>query len=198
MSDKYAVNRRIKAIMKELGEPKVDPFYKKYWGKDAVSERLRTIVANETGVKTDFIVEFTEKIADADGKKINGHWLLTGEGAMFLDEKSTYVKIPTDNKEKMITPNSDVTKHLIETGEYYLLPKEVLRDYKIVPNQILDGHDKVVESKDKEISKNEISIARHEKYIKELEDAQLKMTDKVNSLNAQIEDLKNQLKSKGE
>lgn len=89
MPDKYAVNQRIKEVMTALGETRVDPFYKKRWGKDAVSERLRTIVANETGVKIEFILEFTEKVAEIDGKKINGHWLLTGEGSMFLEEKGT-------------------------------------------------------------------------------------------------------------
>lgn len=86
---KERLKQRIKALMKALGEEKVDPFYKKYFGEDARSERLRTAVNTKMGIKADFLVELTENIAKVEGKKVNGNWLLYGEGEMFLPKKGT-------------------------------------------------------------------------------------------------------------
>lgn len=135
MAEKYAVNQRIKQVMDALGEPRVDPFYKKYWGKDAVSEKLRTIVAEETGVKTDFIVEFTEKIADRDNKKINGHWLLTGEGEMFFSENGTPAKESSDNYKNGGVRES-VYKSIVEGHtEYMLVPRSILNETQLVSTE---------------------------------------------------------------
>lgn len=80
------VNQRLKDLMEALGYKKIDPFVKYYFGQDARSERLRSAINGDSGIKTDFLVEITEKIFEVDRKRVNGHWLLSGEGEMFLDE----------------------------------------------------------------------------------------------------------------
>jgi len=92
MNEKLAVNQRIRELMAALGFPNnVDGFYKKYFGEGR-SEKLRTVVKDINPIKTDFLVEIAEKIAQVDGKKIDGHWLLTGDGEIFLPENSDSVK----------------------------------------------------------------------------------------------------------
>lgn len=89
MTDKFTVNQRVRELMAALGfEDNVDGFYKRYFGEGR-SERLRTVVKNANPIKTDFLVEIADKVAQVEGKKINGHWLFTGEGEIFFERTDT-------------------------------------------------------------------------------------------------------------
>jgi hypothetical protein len=87
MPNKLAINQRVRELMAALGySDNVDGFYKKYFGEGR-SEKLRTVVKDLNPIKTDFLVEIADKIAQTDGRKVNGHWLLTGIGEMFISEE---------------------------------------------------------------------------------------------------------------
>jgi hypothetical protein len=89
MEEKYAINQRVRDIMShfKFGD-NVDGFYKKYIGEEN-SERLRLVFKDKFPIKLEFLLEITKNIAEKEDRKVNGHWLLTGEGQMFLDEKGT-------------------------------------------------------------------------------------------------------------
>lgn len=89
MGPKYPINQRVREIMAELGfADNVDGFYKEYIGKGS-SERLRTVYKDINLIKLDFLLEIAEKIGKKINKKLDYHWLMTGEGEMFLKEKHT-------------------------------------------------------------------------------------------------------------
>lgn len=89
MEDLYQINQRIRDLMAFLGFPdNVDGFYKKFLG-DGPSERLRLVFKDKNPIKLDFLIEITKNIGERAGHKVNHHWLLTGQGLMFLEEKHT-------------------------------------------------------------------------------------------------------------
>jgi hypothetical protein len=83
------VNQRVRELMANLGYTKnVDGFYKTYFGSGR-SEKLRTVFNDENLIKTDFLVDIINRIAEKSGRQPNGHWVLTGQGTMYLTEKPT-------------------------------------------------------------------------------------------------------------
>lgn len=91
MDSKFLVNQRVRELMAALNFPEnVDGFYKKFIG-DSSSERLRLVFNDRHPIKIEFLLEIAKNIGEKANKKVNGHWLLTGEGEMFLPEKGTYI-----------------------------------------------------------------------------------------------------------
>jgi hypothetical protein len=89
MDAKFLVNQRVRELMTALNfSENVDGFYKKFMG-DSSSERLRLVFNDKHPIKIEFLLEIAKNIGEKTGKKVNGHWLLMGDGEMFLDEKGT-------------------------------------------------------------------------------------------------------------
>jgi hypothetical protein len=89
MPDEHPENQRIREILAYYGySDNVHGFATDKLGWER-SDKIRNIVENKTGASTKILTLFTKKLVDKNGAKINGHWLLTGEGPMFLEEKGT-------------------------------------------------------------------------------------------------------------
>jgi hypothetical protein len=95
MAAKYIVNQRVRELMKALGY-KGDKLDAHHFGQKVLGEGKRTEVVknayrDKNGISAEILRLITTNIVNDKGQKVNGHWLLTGEGSMFLDEKSTLV-----------------------------------------------------------------------------------------------------------
>lgn len=105
MKPKYAVNERVRELMKALGYKgdKTDPheFGQILLGVKERTEKFKNAYSDKNGISTDLLLLITRKIVNDKGQKVNGHWLLTGEGSMFLDENGTSAtnSAAGDNKE---------------------------------------------------------------------------------------------------
>jgi hypothetical protein len=53
------------------------------------SDKIQNICNDRNRISTEILVQITTKVVSKDGYKVNGHWLITGEGPMFLGEKPT-------------------------------------------------------------------------------------------------------------
>lgn len=92
MPTKIAINQRVRELIVALGfGDNVEAFHKRYFGEGR-SERLRNVLKDANLIKTDFLVEIAEKIAQIDGKRINLNWVLTGVGEMFYTESDLATK----------------------------------------------------------------------------------------------------------
>lgn len=110
MKPELAINQRIREIMAFFGfSENVAGFYKKFIAEEEnePSEKLRTVFKDLNPIKLDFLLEITGKIGERAGKIVNGHWLLTGEGQMFVEENST-----------LATKNPDLKKQMEDTISY--------------------------------------------------------------------------------
>ena len=112
---------------------------------------------------------------------VNREWWKTGEGEMFLKDANP--------GRSNIAPKETFYKALIEDNDdYSLIPRAVLKDYKIVPDKIIDV---IIESNKNEkaaISKSfqdekSILVAKHELTITGLE-------NKILSLEKENKELK--------
>jgi hypothetical protein len=98
---------------------------------------------------------------------INDSWWSTGKGEIF-NKKSTYVEIPTDNKEKM--ENQDDFLHtfkgLVEGNtEYLLVPRGVLKDnYRLISLEQYQKDQAQLEKEKQQIAKDleQIQIYKEE------------------------------------
>lgn len=69
---------------------------------------------------------------------VNMEWWRTGEGAV-LNKKGTGGDKPSDYKQNGMRVKETFYSELIEQNEEYsLIPRAVLKDYKIVPDKIID------------------------------------------------------------
>lgn len=101
-----------------------------------------------------------------------------------FEEKSTYVEIPKHNNGNGMTARETFYTDLIENNsEYSLLPRAVFKDYKIVPERILDV---IIKSAD---SEKQALIEKHELIIEGLK-------NKINRLESEKEELQRQIPAK--
>jgi hypothetical protein len=134
--------------------------------------------------------------------RIDRTWWKTGEGKVFI----TSVQEPGDNKKNGMTTKETFYQDLIENNEEYsLLPRAVLKDYKIVPDKIIDviissneNEKKALrESKDMEIEslmkKYELIIEGLENKTKRLEGEKEDLVKEKNALLQEIAGLRRQI-----
>lgn len=114
--------------------------------------------------------------------EVNPDWWNSGKGEILI-KNGTYVEIPKHNNGNAMTARETFYTDLIEGNEEYsILPRAVLKDYKIVPDKIIDviiqstdeARKALEKAKDLEIDS---LVAKHETIIK--------------GLNIEIEKLKN-------
>lgn len=115
--------------------------------------------------------------------KINPEWWQTGKGEVLI-KNGTYVDIPKHNDRNGMTVRETFYTDLIENNtEYSLLPRAVFKDYKIVPERILDV---IIRSAD---SEKQALIEKHELIIEGLK-------NKIKRLESEKEDLQRQIPAK--
>lgn len=99
----------------------------------------------------------------------------------FSSEKHTSVQNRTDNKENM-TPRETFYQELIENNQdYSIIPKAILKDYKIVPEHILNM---ITQSKD---DFNKLLEEKHMLIIQGLENKISKLTKENEDLNSRLQ-----------
>lgn len=86
--------------------------------------------------RTSFSEDIVDKIYDRYGVR-KAYWE-DGKEPIF-EKNGTYVDIPTNNKANGMQARETFYQDLIEKNEEYsILPRAVLKDYKIVPDKIID------------------------------------------------------------
>lgn len=87
---KYPVNQRVRSLMEAIGfKDEPHKFGVHLLGKGQRTEKVKNVFNDVNGISADMLALITKKIVDSQGHPVNGHWLLTGEGEMFLTEKTT-------------------------------------------------------------------------------------------------------------
>jgi hypothetical protein len=119
---------------------------------------------------------------------INEEWWETGIGDVFL----TSVDNPTDNKEISMTAKETFWREVMEDTDhpYRVVPSSVFKDYKIVPDKIIDV---IIRSNESE------KIALNEKYelmIQGLKNRNSRLETENQNLLKEIEDLRRQIPGK--
>lgn len=118
MPHKLTVNQRVRDLITDLGYGNnIEGFHKKYFGGEGRSEKLRNVVKDVNLIKTDFIVEIAEKIAQVDGKKPNLHWVLTGLGEMYIQEDDDQRLLINTQREFILELKSKILKLETEVAE---------------------------------------------------------------------------------
>jgi hypothetical protein len=125
---------------------------------------------------TGFYDKLSQAIPD-----INVQWLVSGKGEMFM-KKPTSVQLPKESDLNEESLRAKFWMDMMENNEEYnVIPRAVLKDYKIVPDKIIDAiitsneNEKKAlrESKDLEIEglnkKYELLIEGYENKIRRLE-----------------------------
>lgn len=93
MPHKLIINQRVRELISALGYgDNLEGFHKKYFGGEGRSEKLRNVFRDANLIKTDFLAEIAEKIAQIDGKRPNLNWIFTGRGEMFSTEEDLATK----------------------------------------------------------------------------------------------------------
>lgn len=88
MTSKASVNQRVRDLIAHFGySENVHGFAVDLLNWER-SDKLRNVVTDKTVASTEMLVEITNSVVSKKGEKPNGHWLLTGEGSMFLGEKT--------------------------------------------------------------------------------------------------------------
>ena len=106
-----AVNQRVRDLITDLGYANnLEGFHKKFFGGEGRSEKLRNVFRDANLIKTDFIVEIAEKVAQVDGRKPNLHWVLTGLGEMYVVEDSDQRLLINTQREYIAELKSKIVK----------------------------------------------------------------------------------------
>lgn len=110
---------------------------------------------------------------------INTEWWETGKGDIYL-RNGTHDYNQSDNKQKqLMTPRETFYIDLIEKNEEYnLIPRAVLKDYKIVPDKIIDV---IIQSNENE--KKALIEGLNSKYELIIQGYKNKVADLENELN---------------
>lgn len=114
---------------------------------------------------------------------------------MFSKSDNTSVQQPGDNKQNGMTAKETFYTDLIENNEEYsLLPRAVLKDYKIVPDKIIDV---IISSNEneKKALRESMETAK-ESLIKDYELLIKGLENKVDRLEKENEDLRRQIPGK--
>jgi hypothetical protein len=148
-----------------------------------------------------FSEDIVDKIYDKYGVR-KDYWYDGKEP--ILERNGTGPHKPGDYKQNGYDPRETFYTDLIENNtEYTIMPRVVLRDYKIVPDKVIDA---IIESKDgeKKALKEAMDMAtasllkKHSDQIEEYE-RQFKIVEAENiELRKKNEDLLKQLASKGQ
>lgn len=119
---------------------------------------------------------------------VNREWWKTGEGSVF----NTSVQKPSNNNGNGMTTKETFYSDLIEGNEEYsLIPRAVLKDYKIVPDKIIDV---IIASNENEKNALKRSMeSEKEALIKEYERVIQGLENKVVRLEQEKEDLRRQI-----
>jgi hypothetical protein len=124
-------------------------------------------------------------------KGLNEVWYDTGKGEVFM-ENGTYVDTASDNKEITMTAKETFWREVMEDTDhpYRVVPSSVFKDYKIVPDKIIDV---IIRSNESE------KIALNEKYeliIQGLENQNKRLEKEKGDLQTEIENLRRQIPAK--
>lgn len=83
--------------------------------------------------------------------------------------------------------------------DYYVTPRSIFKDYKIVPDKIIDALTKSNESEKEALhAKNELIINGYENQVKRLEDEKEKLEEQNKRLQEEISTLRRQIPLKSE
>lgn len=129
-----------------------------------------------------------------DKLEINPEWWDTGKGDIYVS-KHTYAEKAGDNKLNGHGARETFYTDLIENNvEYSLLPRAVLKDYKIVPDKIIDV---IISSNEneKKALRESMETAK-ESLIKDYELLIKGLENKVERLEKENEDLRRQIPGK--
>lgn len=115
---------------------------------------------------------------------VNPNWWKTGEGEPFI----TSVQIPSDNHVKMKSAKETFYEEFFEQNkDYFVAPRAIFTDYKIVPDRILNV---IIESKENEKKALEdahkILIRDYERIIEGYENKIARMEKEKEDLLRQI------------
>lgn len=91
---KYPINERIRQLAAELKVPKPHAFglfldfvtVTPDGKKEGSTERVRKVFNHENQAGLELIEIIARKVAEKLKRKVNTHWIITGDGPMFLDE----------------------------------------------------------------------------------------------------------------
>lgn len=93
MPDKLSINQRVRELIADLGyADNLEGFHKRYFGGQGRSEKLRNVWKDANLIKTDFLVEIADKIAQLDRKEVNLNWVLSGHGEKYITEDDRATK----------------------------------------------------------------------------------------------------------
>jgi hypothetical protein len=130
--------------------------------------------------------------------RINPEWWDTGKGEVFV-KNGTYVDIPNEKPQNGMTIRETFYQELIENNaEYSLLPRAVLRDYKIVPDKIIDvilksnEHEREAMEKSSRLEIESLN-QKYELIIAGLENKSERLEKENIELKKQNEDLRRQI-----
>jgi hypothetical protein len=136
MSVDRLVNQRVKEIMAVSGyEDNIHGFAVDIlkWQR---SDKLSNVFKGKNVASTAILQEITNKVVNKNGEKINGHWLLAGEGSMFFDKKGTAatnideaaVSNDVEDLKKLLEKALDNNEALIRTNN---MQAEAIRNFSI-------------------------------------------------------------------
>jgi hypothetical protein len=123
----------IESAFKERGHVKTSKEFAKLIGEN--DNGLSDIKAGRKRLTIDHI-----KNLKNSHPNFNMDWYLTGTGHMFLEQKGTDLQKAANNKQNGYGARETFYTDLIENNaEYSLIPRAVFKDYKIVPDKIIDA-----------------------------------------------------------
>lgn len=86
----YPVNQRVRAVMEAIGlKAKPHQFGRILLGEGERTDKVKNVYNDVNAASTEILALITTKIVNEKGQRPNGHWLLTGEGEMFLEDNSS-------------------------------------------------------------------------------------------------------------
>jgi hypothetical protein len=89
MDELHPVNQRVVELMAFFGyQDNIHGFVTNVL-KEERSDKYRNALKGKYVIKTEVLVDFTNKVVNQNGEPLSGHWLLTGQGTMFLGKKHT-------------------------------------------------------------------------------------------------------------
>lgn len=147
---------------------------------------------------TNVVSSFKQKL------KINNQWWETGKGEVFINDPSidSTLENTTHDKQTDMDVKETFYRDLIENNdEYSILPRAVLKDYKIVPDKIIDVIIASNENEKKALEKSkDLEIVglneRYERLIKGYENEIIDLTNQNEKLRNENNDLLRQISSK--
>jgi hypothetical protein len=86
------------------------------------SDKIQNIASHRNRISTEILVLITTKVVNAEGQKVNGNWLLTGEGPMFLSKNHTQEIKPMLRNEKDLELGEQLK---IQRARIYSLQQDV-------------------------------------------------------------------------